>query len=1336
MTPFVGLNERFREVLPILQLRVEPEVALDSLELALASDPAVEWVTRNHHYRPNFVPNDSLYAEEWWLQKVSAPMAWEVTHGDSGILIGIIDTGVDYLHPDLISKIWVNSGDANSNGIDDDDNGFVDDSIGWDFVDAPSLPGGGDNLVRDRDPMDEMGHGTYVSGVAAAATDNSTCVASLGFNCRIMCLRAGNANGYLEEDDIAAAILYATANGARIINMSFGDVVASPLLRETIQIAFQAGVVLVGSAGNNSSATIHYPSGFPEVISVGATDRYDRKAGFSNYGPSVDVMAPADEILSTILGGECGEWRFPSGTSYAAPQVAALAGLVLSVNAGLLPTDVKQLIRSTADDIGRPGWDSLTSHGRINARRAVEQAQFGSDVVARITSPENDAGVSEGFAVRGEALGAAFDHWELYYGLGENPSPWNFVAQGISRVHGDSIGFIDTPAQDTILIVRLEVHGISGETSVANTHLYVQHSAPQIDSLRVRRMLDRDTYGDLVQVWSNQVTNATLILTNAAGDSAREDFGYVSKSHTALLSQLDYSGTWQCRVRLENQAGMATWSESFMFSVETPPFSSNLWTRSVTSLPNGYLGSFVTDYDLDNKPEVWLAPIDANGVLSPLSNYEWNGSDFDSAHDNYSIHLPQDLGDADGDSLLEMMARRFEETRIWEQRARGGTFDSLVFEDTLNFIGTNFLDLDPNDGHGEIIARQNTSADGQSRPRYVIFEVGSNYSLTARDTLPNDTFGANNLGAPRVLIGDLDRDGLLDFLYGDYDGDLIFCEYDGGHPLEKWRYRLPQNDATSWLDKGDLDGDGDLEFIAGCGSSSAGGTESQIRSRHWEYFIFERATDNNFIIVDSVFILGNENSFDHPASVTVGDVDADGTADILISAFPDFYVISYDHITGRYVPRWYYSPSASNISLVTDWDHDGVNEFFFSDGTQFLRVEAASASGQRPRPPLNLTGEPIGTHAISLAWNREAQADSFRVYRSGSLPDFEWIASTIDTHIVLDGVQENAAYTYAVASVNWSYHDSISALSNYQVVVANSPPAAVDTAQFIRPHFVRLRFSEAMGPSSLEQRAYRLDDLRMPAIVTPDEGGRVIFLAFDGGFQRRWYSLSLLELRDAQGSRLPGPESTIVFEVVDTVVVLPRVVFHRLLGGVSASQVEIAFSEPMSHSVMEVSHYVFVEDEHRRVTAVDSLEADRSRVRVALDPRYPVGSLGIPARLKLVGIYGEDGLPLDSTGSAEYLVLGGAASSISDAFVFPNPYKGVGPNGEQCVYFAGLPGQATIRVFTLRGTLVKKIEHSNFTGAARWELENEDHEQVASGVYLYTIEANDQTKRGKIALMR
>ncbi|MCW9065805.1 MAG: S8 family serine peptidase, partial [Ignavibacteriaceae bacterium] len=191
-------------------------------------DQNIEYVQKAETYQINFTPNDSLLSQQWALDKIQAFNAWNKIQGTDSVRIGVIDTGIDYLHPDLLNKIWQNPGeigtdvfgnDKRTNEIDDDNNGFVDDYRGWDFTDRVGFPfdsSGGDYLDWDNDPFDENNHGTYIAGIAAAQTNNITGIAGVAPNIQLVNLRAFDPGGYGEEDDVAAAILYAVENGVKV----------------------------------------------------------------------------------------------------------------------------------------------------------------------------------------------------------------------------------------------------------------------------------------------------------------------------------------------------------------------------------------------------------------------------------------------------------------------------------------------------------------------------------------------------------------------------------------------------------------------------------------------------------------------------------------------------------------------------------------------------------------------------------------------------------------------------------------------------------------------------------------------------------------------------------------------------------------------------------------------------------------------------------------------------------------------------------------------------------------------------------------------------------------
>ncbi|MCW9064921.1 MAG: S8 family serine peptidase, partial [Ignavibacteriaceae bacterium] len=299
-----GLAKEDEILSRIIKVSFDKSVLETNINNLKVIDPAIEYIQKFTNYKMDIVPNDTLLSQQWALEKIQAFDAWNKTEGVDTVLLAIIDTGIDYFHPDLQNKIYLNAGemgidgsgnDKTSNGIDDDGNGFVDDFRGWDFTDRVGFPfdsSGGDYLDWDNDPIDEQGHGTYIGGIAGAEVNNIIGIAGVAPKIKIVNLRAFDPAGYGEEDDVAAAILYAVQIGVKVINMSFGDNAFSLVLRDVIKYAFDRGVVLVGSSGNSGSTDPHYPSGYSEVISVGNSTMDDYVAGNSNYGSTLDLVAP------------------------------------------------------------------------------------------------------------------------------------------------------------------------------------------------------------------------------------------------------------------------------------------------------------------------------------------------------------------------------------------------------------------------------------------------------------------------------------------------------------------------------------------------------------------------------------------------------------------------------------------------------------------------------------------------------------------------------------------------------------------------------------------------------------------------------------------------------------------------------------------------------------------------------------------------------------------------------------------------------------------------------------------------------------------------------------
>lgn len=344
----------------------------------LRASGLVEYAEPDYLVYATRLPSDPLFPQLWGLQNVAdrdidAPEAWDLTTGDPAVVVGVIDTGIAYTHPDLAANMWRNPGEVPGNLLDDDGNGWVDDVHGVDCANG------------DGNPADDHDHGTHVAGTIGAVANNGRGVVGVAWDVRLMALKFLAANGSGFTSDAIECLDYATSMKLSGVNLvltsnSWGGTGQSQALSDAIQRAADAGLLFVAAAGNSgadSETQPFYPAAHshPEIVAVAATDPNDALASFSNYGrSSIDLAAPGVGVVSTVRSGGYASF---SGTSMAAPHVAGAAALLFARNPLAIPLGVKAALLTGVDRVP-PLAGRVASDGRLDARRSLELCEQGS----------------------------------------------------------------------------------------------------------------------------------------------------------------------------------------------------------------------------------------------------------------------------------------------------------------------------------------------------------------------------------------------------------------------------------------------------------------------------------------------------------------------------------------------------------------------------------------------------------------------------------------------------------------------------------------------------------------------------------------------------------------------------------------------------------------------------------------------------------------------------------------------------------------------------------------------------------------------------------------------
>ncbi len=942
----------------------------------------------NHIFQASFIPNDPRFTEQWGLHNtgqyggapdadVDAPEAWNITQGSPDAVIAVIDSGVDYNHPDLAQNVWINQSEIPDNGIDDDNNGYIDDVRGWDFLEE----GGSacdpidDCNTRDNDPMDVLGHGTHVAGIIAAVTNNSIGVAGVCPQCKIMATRLIyqdiNDAGLLIETDFEVAILYAVDNGADVINMSIGheaaliDLVDGII--EELHFADAAGVVLVAAAGNFGTNEEVYPAAFEEVIAVAATNRNNQRAWFSSYGDWVDISAPGESILSLLPNNG---YAYKSGTSMSAPHVAGVAALLKSVNPALGSQEIKQLLYDGSIPFNPPSNVPIGS-GIVNAYLPL--FAISTQTMALILSFEADR--DGAYFDPQEELQLSFQIFVLNLSvplratlMSEDPrvqvivSDAEFITEqtpGFVNNHGSKFVLLNVGEEPIVgdLTIQIHIDGLAEAIPFA-VPLDVIENHPGWPKLTFGQVYSSAAVADLDgDGMLEVVVGSSDSYVYAWHSDGRSLDGWPKRASlggsSPAISDLDGDGM------LEIVVG----SSSFVYAWHSNGIPVDGWPvgtvtgRAVRSSPA------IADLDPNYSGlEVVVGSDDGNVYAwhndgSAVTGWPQTGGS--------EIYASPTIADLNGDGALEVIVGSYNgDLYAWEHDGTllAGWPVVLIYRGYESSPAV--ADIDSLYPGLEVIVGSRSSG------RVYVWHADGSLALG----WPQST-GGSILSSPAIADLDLDYPG-LEIVVGTI-ANAVFAWHSDGSPVQGWP-KLMNEDASTSPAIADLDGNGTLEVIVGC----------------WDDTIYAWHHDGN-LVEGWPLIVPRTAGLLFPPSPAIADLDGDRRLEVIIgSGDHNVYAWTMPHFTDDRTPWPTFRHDPQHTGLYTPPNHppvlNPIGDKTVGEGDLLEFTVTATdpnrgdiltltTEGLPPRASFVDHGDGTGTFTWRVPWLSTLDRDSFHV---------------------------------------------------------------------------------------------------------------------------------------------------------------------------------------------------------------------------------------------------------------------------------------------------------------------------------------------------------------------
>lgn len=1322
----------------------------------------IDFIEENYIYKiegeSTSVPNDYLFSGQWGFEPVNALKARALATG-KGVLIGMVDTGINFLHKDLADNIYINAKeDRNGNGrfdnwlsseqrggvygdidgIDNDGNGSIDDVVGYDFVDVDGQ-GLSDSEQIDCDPSDDHGHGTGVAGVMVAINNNGEGVSGVAYNAKLLTARAFNSLGEGESDDIAKSIVYLVNNGAQVINCSFGDKYYSRLIDAALDYAYANNCVIVSSSGNNNWERLHYPSDHSKAISVGAVSKKLEKLFVSNYGFNLTLLAPGEKIVTTDYRGSYREY---TGTSFSTPFVSATVAMMLELNPNLKPDEVKTMLEVSAKPISSMEANKEEGAGLLDIYATLknsEKSKISIDTPLEFQSFVR--GKDDEIVITGSVYTPLFDSYEITM---EN----RHLDEGIDKtyekviskkqVHSDTLAVFKNRGRSVLVdqnnkrlefpngdvLIRLNAKLKNGKTIKRSKLIEIVND----EKLKITSLwADSAFYNNKQGYFINASTNLNSAMKIEADDSVipnlYSNLDNYGKYHSVFINQDFFGGeTQKLKVTLSRRDGQKLTREievKKLMNTQFPKLDYSVKSYGFDKHIDLYLYQdnglkFISNSKLE--PDIW----------DKAELYSFENGAFNKLDEDKEVIFPVGTGELAGEKVI--LCRNIKRFAVY--RMSDKLFKNIVFED-YDLTALGIYDFDK-DGNSELIAlkrriqnNDTTQKDSLLIMKYKDFTFKPHFayaiSSSARD------FGSYEEGT-KFLIDDASNPSQVNFIIGNKYSNLRLLKYADNSIISDEMISIDTTLTEAYqIATADLDGDGKMEILKFCDYLAFPRAyreyPNQATDRIFKLKVYQLTGDKyieNKELEQCFFNL--KTNFDDTAfrfSISGGDIDGKKGDEVILTAFPNLYI--YKYLDNALVPYFYHTNVLSSTPVVYDIDNNGKVDLSISSENSLSFIELENDS---ILPPSDLFGYSLNDSEYMIKWRNPVKSIGTELWvNSTKIAD---IKSNVSSYILKDyankkGViflkakYENEVLSSASDTINFT----ISSGANIVEITSNSS-------------YLRLRYDKKI-PVSAEPLYFTIRDAdsvlsEVKSVLYLSE--KEYLLAFNSPLKNGEYTLITRSFFDAESNVTVAGEYTFNLSQVSD----DKILYFNSLNVIKSKPLvlELTFSEKVSDNALDKNNYEL--EPHFDINNISRKEGDDSTVVIEFNPANSLGALGRTYSISSTKVIAKSGNAMKN-GIANKLAFVLTAEDIYDTFVYPNP---VNFTSDKYIYFANLPNRAIINIYTLEGVKLATLQENDGNGGCQWDGIKSDGERISTGIYLYQVEDynNNKSELNKLVIIK